>query len=145
MAKKSKKLGLSCKTKHISGNVKDASKKLVRLAPKKIKSCVIFGGETTVHVIGNGVGGRNQELVLRILQKLQKKNQTMVIASLGTDGIDGNSKYAGALSENISANPKEIKSILQNNNSESFFKKYGGLIKTGNTKTNLMDIGLLLN
>jgi hydroxypyruvate reductase len=145
MAKKSKKLGLSCKTKHISGNVKDASKKLVRLAPKKIKSCVIFGGETTVHVIGNGVGGRNQELVLRILQKLQKKNQTMVIASLGTDGIDGNSKYAGALSENISANPKEIKSILQNNNSESFFKKYGGLIKTGTTKTNLMDIGLLLN
>jgi len=145
MAKKSKKLGLSCKTKHISGNVKDASKKLARLAPKKIKSCVIFGGETTVHVTGNGVGGRNQELVLRILQKLQKKNQTIVIASLGTDGIDGNSKYAGALSENISANPKEIKLILQNNNSESFFKKYGGLIKTGNTKTNLMDIGLLLN
>ena len=69
----------------------------------------------------------------------------MVISSLGTDGIDGNSKYAGALSENISTNPKEIKLILQNNNSESFFKKYGGLIKTGNTKTNLMDIGLLLN
>ena len=71
-------------------------------------------------------------------------NNDLIISSLGTDGIDGNTKYAGAITKNIQVNPQKIKSYLQNNNSNSFFKKYGGLIKTGYTNTNLMDIGLIL-
>ena len=68
----------------------------------------------------------------------------MIISSLGTDGIDGNTKYAGVITKNILVKPKKIKTYLNKNNSMSFFKKYGGLINTGYTHTNLMDIGLIL-
>ena len=95
-------------------------------------------------VKGSGKGGRNQELVLRILEKIQKTKRDITIASLGTDGIDGNTKYAGAITKNILINQKDIKPYLTTNDSNSFFKKYGGLIKTGHTHTNLMDIGLIL-
>jgi glycerate 2-kinase len=144
MKNKSKQLGISFKTIGISGDVAKAASKLVSNIPKTKNSCIIFGGETTVHVKGNGKGGRNQELVLRILEKIQKINQDMIISSIGTDGIDGNTKYAGAITKNIKTKSREIKSYLNKNNSMSFFKKYGGLIKTGHTHTNLMDIGLIL-
>lgn len=144
MQKKSKQLGVSFKTISISGDITKATSKLVSLIPKKKNSCIIFGGETTVKVKGDGKGGRNQELVLRILEKTQKTKQDITIASLGTDGIDGNTKYAGAITKNILINQKEIKSYLTTNDSNSFFKKYGGLIKTDHTHTNLMDIGLIL-
>ena len=144
MQKKSKQLGVSFKTVSISGDITKATSKLVSLIPKKKNSCIIFGGETTVKVKGDGKGGRNQELVLRILEKTQKTKQDVTIASLGTDGIDGNTKYAGAITKNILINQKEIKSYLTANDSNSFFKKYSGLINTGHTHTNLMDIGLIL-
>ena len=82
--------------------------------------------------------------MLRILEKIQKTKQDVTIASLGTDGIDGNTKYAGVITKNILILQKEIKSYLTANDSNSFFKKHGGLIKTGYTHTNLMDIGLIL-
>ncbi|MGQ0791771.1 MAG: glycerate kinase type-2 family protein [Nitrosopumilaceae archaeon] len=144
MQQKSKQLGVSFKTISISGDIAKATSKLVSLIPNKKNSCIIFGGETTVKVKGSGKGGRNQELVLRILEKIQKTKQNVIIASLGTDGIDGNTKYAGAITKNILIHQKEIKSYLTANDSNSFFKKYGGLIKTGYTHTNLMDIGLIL-
>ena len=144
MQKKSKQLGISFKTISISGDITQAASKLVSLIPKKKNSCIIFGGETTVQVKGSGKGGRNQELVLRILEKIQKTKQDVTIASLGTDGIDGNTKYAGAITKNILIHQNEIKSYLAANDSNSFFKKHGGLIKTGYTHTNLMDIGLIL-
>jgi hydroxypyruvate reductase len=145
MAKKAKQLGYMPKTIKISGNVISTSKKLVKLLPRKKNSCLIFGGETTVTVTGKGKGGRNQELVLRILKNIQKTKQDVVISSIGTDGIDGNTKDAGAIAEKFTLFPKEINPYLKNNNSNSFFKKYGGLIKTGYTHTNLMDIGVILN
>lgn len=145
MKNKSKQLGISFKTICISGDVAKATSKLVSNIPKKKNSCIIFGGETTVQVKGKGKGGRNQELVLRILEKIQKTKQGLIISSLGTDGIDGNTKYAGAIVKNIEAKSKEIKSYLKNNNSNSFFKKHGGLIKTDYTNTNLMDIGIILS
>ncbi len=145
MKNKSKHLGISFKTTSISGDVAKAAAKLVSYIPRTKNSCIIFGGETTVHVKGKGKGGRNQELVLRILEKTQKTKQDLIISSLGTDGIDGNTKYAGAITKKILIKPKEIRSYLNKNNSMSFFKKYGGLINTGYTNTNLMDIGIILN
>ena len=67
------------------------------------------------------------------------------MSSVGTDGIDGNTKYAGVITKNFSVTQKELKSYLKNNDSNSFFKKHGGLINTGYTHTNLMDIGLILS
>jgi hydroxypyruvate reductase len=108
------------------------------------KSCIIFGGESTVHVKGNGKGGRNQELVLQILKRIQNLDQNVLVSSISTDGIDGNTNYSGALIKNHSINLQKISSYLKNNDSNSFFKKYGGLIQTGPTNTNLMDIGLII-
>jgi len=86
-----------------------------------------------------------KELVLRIIEKLQNKKNNLIISSVGTDGIDGNTNSAGVLIKNFQASQKELKSYLKHNDSNSFFKKYGGLIKTGYTHTNVMDIGLILN
>ena len=145
MQKKSKQLGVSSKKIIISGDVSKAAAKIILQIPKKKNSCLIFGGETTVKVTGKGKGGRNQELVLRIIEKLQNKKNNLIISSIGTDGIDGNTKSAGVLIKNFQTSQKEIKSYLKNNDSNSFFKKHGGLIKTGYTHTNVMDIGLILN
>ena len=144
MSKKSRQFGLFTKTAIVSGNVKGVAKKLTTMIPKRSNSCIIFGGEPTVNVIGNGKGGRNQELVLRILQELQNTKKRFTFASVGTDGIDGNTKFAGAIIDNTVKSEK-IQNYLKNNDSNSFFKKYGGLVKTGYTHTNLMDVGLILN
>jgi len=143
MSKKSRRFGLFTKTATISGNVKNVAKKLTAMILKSAKSCIVFGGEPTVNVVGTGKGGRNQELVLRILQELQNTKKRFTFASVGTDGIDGNTKFAGAIIDNT-IKSKKIKDYLKNNDSSSFFQKHGGLVKTGHTHTNLMDIGLIL-
>ncbi|HSB50114.1 MAG TPA: DUF4147 domain-containing protein [Nitrosopumilaceae archaeon] len=145
MAKKARQSGYEPKVMTISGDVINASKKLLRSFPKKKNSCLIFGGETTVHVRGKGKGGRNQELVLHILKNTQKTKHNIIISSIGTDGIDGNTKNAGAIIEKFQIPGKKINSYLAKNDSNSFFKKYGGLINTGYTHTNLLDIGVILN
>ena len=64
------------------------------------------------------------------------------MASVGTDGIDGNTKYAGAIFSN-----KELANFqpyLKNNNSFGFFNKFGGLISTGPTHANVNDIGVII-
>jgi len=145
MAKKAKSFGLKTKLVYpISGDVRQAAKKLVKVMPKEPKSCLIFGGETTVKVTGRGKGGRNQELVLYLLNEIQKTRQNITIASVGTDGKDGNTDAAGAIITNIEFMSKETQSFLQNNDSYNFFKKHGGLIFTGLTHTNLMDVGIIL-
>lgn len=128
----------------IQHDVVISAKKLVKMIPKSKRSCIVFGGEPTVNLKGKGKGGRNQELVLQILKLIHKSNHGLIISSIGTDGIDGNTKYAGALVENNSFKREDIIYYLKNNNSNLFFKKYDGLIKTGYMHTNLMDFGLIL-
>lgn len=141
MKKTATKLGYKTKIiASVSGDINDAANRIVQNFSFKRKSCLIFGGETTVKVRGDGKGGRNQELVLILLKKLQ---QNAVLASIGTDGIDGNTDDAGAIFYSLPT-INQVQRYLQNNDSNSFFKKYGGLIKTGPTHTNLLDIGLIL-
>jgi hydroxypyruvate reductase len=134
---------LGYKTKILTplvGSTNAAAKKVLQNFSFRKKSCLIFGGETTVKVIGDGRGGRSQELVLQILNGAKEH---VVVASMGTDGIDGNTKDAGAIFHTI-PRKNETRNYLKHNNSNSFFKKYGGLITTGPTHTNLLDIGLIL-
>ncbi|MFM7795142.1 MAG: glycerate kinase [Candidatus Nitrosotenuis sp.] len=141
MLLKAKSLGYSTsKYPELFGDVITAAQKILYRFNKVKKSCLVFGGEVTVRVIGKGKGGRNQELVLRIIPKLPPNT---IVASIGTDGIDGNTKYAGAIFDHR-VDYETIKKYLTENDSNSFFKKYGGLIKTGPTHTNLQDIGLIL-
>ena len=143
MKEKSKKLGY---TTSLIPNMIDSLNRVTNIlanAALTSKSCcIVFGGEPTVHVTGKGKGGRNQELVLRLYEKLKHNKHNFTIASIGTDGIDGNTKFAGALFS--TEYECDGKPYLKNNDSSSFFKKYGGLIKTGITQNNVNDIGVIL-
>ena len=143
MKEKSKKLGYKTSViQNITGDINQVANKLTSSISNGNSHCIIFGGEPTVNVIGTGNGGRNQELVLRIYEKLKNKKNNYIIASIGTDGIDGNTKFAGSI---FSTNLKyETKKYLKTNNSSSFFKKYGGLIETGITQNNVNDIGIII-
>ena len=144
MEKKARELGYTVsKMGSLSGNVKHVSKNLLKSFQMKKHSCLIFGGEPTVKVVGNGKGGRNQELVLYLFNKIQNNEKNVVIASCGTDGKDGNTNASGAILES-SRKVDDLQNFMENNNSYYFFKKHRGLIFTGSTHTNLMDIGILL-
>jgi len=143
MELKAKELGYKTKTMQIFGNIKDATQKIMENISDEQKTCLIFGGEPTVEVIGKGAGGRNQELVLRILKNAQNMKK-IAIASVGTDGIDGNSLFAGAIIENIKIDESIIKEFLKNSDSARFFQKQKCNIRTDFTHTNLMDIGMVL-
>ncbi len=143
MESKAKEFGYKVKTIQVFGNIKDATKTIMENISDEQKSCLIFGGETTVEVIGKGSGGRNQELVLRILKNAQNLKK-MVIASMGTDGIDGSTFFAGAMTENVKIDESVIKEFLKNSDSGRFFQKQKSNIRTDFTHTNLMDIGVIL-
>jgi len=106
--------------------------------------CLLFGGETTVKMTGKGSGGRNQHLALLSAILLQN-NYGITILSAGTDGNDGTTDAAGAVVDSDTISGAISKNIdpekhLNEFNSFHFFKKAGGLIITGPTMTNVMDI-----
>ncbi len=110
--------------------------------------CLLFGGETTVTLRGEGMGGRNQEMALAVLREFQG-NRRFLFLSAGTDGIDGHSDAAGALVDQGSwEKAKElglrIDDYLARNDSYHFFRQTGDLIMTGPTGTNVMDMTALL-
>jgi hydroxypyruvate reductase len=143
MEKEAKIKGYKVIKIQIFGDIKEIVKKILEKIPEEQKTCLIFGGEPTVKVLGKGQGGRNQELVLRILKNTQKLKK-ITIASMGTDGIDGNSNFAGAIVENIKVDLNIMKGFLRNSDSSRFFQKQKGNIKTDFTHMNLMDIGIIL-
>lgn len=114
------------------------------------KICLLFGGESTVNVKGNGKGGRNMELALAALISLHDFKKPFVFLSAGTDGNDGTTDAAGALISSSSLavlkktelDPQEY---LNNNDSYRFFEQIGGLLKTGPTGTNVMDVIIFLS
>ncbi|MDE1862362.1 MAG: DUF4147 domain-containing protein [Thaumarchaeota archaeon] len=144
MAVYSRKLGFKTRILwSVGGKSEVAAKKIIANFDGRKSTCLIFGGETTVVVKGDGIGGRNQELAMNLIGELKGRNKKIVVACVGTDGKDGNSKAAGALA--TSDMPSEdMDRYLRKNNSNRFFKKYGGEILTGHTHTNLMDIGIVL-
>jgi len=143
MKEKAEKAGYKVCTMQLFGDIKEAVTKILEKISEDEKTCIIFGGETTVKVLGKGMGGRNQELVLRLLKNTQKLKK-MTIASIGTDGIDGNSVFAGAITENVKVDLDVMKEFLKNSDSGRFFQKQKGNIVTNATHTNLMDIGVIL-
>ncbi|PBO84379.1 MAG: hydroxypyruvate reductase [Thaumarchaeota archaeon] len=143
MQKTAEKKGYKVIKIQLFGDIKEAVTKILENISESQKTCLIFGGETTVKVLGKGMGGRNQEIVLRILKNTQKFKK-ITIASMGTDGIDGNSVFAGAITENVRIDLSTMKEFLKNNDSGRFFQKQKGNIVTNFTHTNLMDIGVVL-
>ncbi len=115
------------------------------------KSCLLFGGETTVVVSGNGRGGRNQHLALLLAKTLYENpsKQNITILCAGTDGTDGPTDATGAVVDqstwsNGLARFANMEGFLVNNDSYSFFENTEGHIITGPTMTNVMDIVVVL-
>lgn len=112
------------------------------------KSCLLFGGEPTIKITGDGLGGRNQHLALLMAQKINGING-VVFLSGGTDGTDGPTDAAGAIAEPETLKHSEalgldINKYISDCDSYNFFRQEGGLIKTGPTQTNVMDLIVVL-
>jgi glycerate 2-kinase len=110
--------------------------------------CLLFGGETTVRINGNGHGGRNQHLALSAAIRL-KNVPDVTLLSAGTDGTDGPTDAAGAVADietirKARALNEDPETYLSEYNSYYFFKRVGGHIITGPTFTNVMDIVVVL-
>jgi glycerate 2-kinase len=124
-----------------------AAKELRRGSATEKCLCLLSGGETTVTVQGQGLGGRNMELALAFALEVDGE-RGITLLSAGTDGTDGPTDAAGAIVDGksadrgraIGANPSQF---LANNDSYSFFKKTGDLLLTGPTGTNVMDLQIL--
>ena len=151
---RSKGLSTLLLAKMLEGEAKEVGKVLANLANEVCKSSiskslgVVAGGETTVTVVGEGVGGRNQELVLSAAMKLED-SAGCVFASLSTDGVDGPTDAAGAIvdgatlkrARRLGLDPEKY---LLNNDSYSFFLKLGDLIFTNATGTNVNDVSVIV-
>ncbi len=111
--------------------------------------CLLFGGEPTVIVTGNGKGGRNQDLVLRLVPRLAEIEGVLFI-SLATDGEDGPTDAAGAASdalvyrEGTVVKDLDVLTDIITNNSYRYLDETGALIRTGSTGTNVNDLVLIL-
>ena len=116
--------------------------------PATLPACVISGGETTVTLHGNGLGGRNQEFVLAAAADIAGSDD-IVIMSAGTDGTDGPTDAAGAIADGQTL-PRarelglEAQQFLGDNDSYHFFERLNDLVITGPTNTNVMDLRLVL-
>lgn len=113
------------------------------LNPSSQSVMFIAGGEPTVVVRGNGKGGRNQELALRVGRSLPPG---ACFLSAGTDGLDGPTDAAGAVFD-AESDRTRLDEYLENNDSYSFLKRVGSgreFVMTGHTGTNVMDVHLLL-
>ena len=114
--------------------------------PKPV--CLLYGGETTIKVDGEGTGGRNQHLALSAAIRL-RDIPFITLFSAGTDGSDGPTDAAGAVVDSetvrraLSLNEDPEKYIYEYN-SYNFFKRVGGHIMTGPTFTNVMDMLIIL-
>ena len=108
----------------------------------------ILGGETVVHLTGDGLGGRNQELVLGAAGGIAGMSNTLIF-SIVSDGTDGPTDAAGGWVDGetvnrLTAKGLRLDDVLQRNDSYHALNAIGGLIVTGPTGTNVNDLTVLL-
>ena len=118
------------------------------LAPGAAPCCLLAGGETTVTIRGSGRGGRNQEMALAGAILLAG-DPGIAMACAGTDGTDGPTDAAGGYADSrVAAAAREmgvdLEAALADNDSYHALERVGALLKTGPTRTNVMDMAVLL-
>ncbi|HSE38158.1 MAG TPA: DUF4147 domain-containing protein [Blastocatellia bacterium] len=113
--------------------------------------CVISGGEVSCSVRADGIGGRNQEFVLYSAARLGSLGirKGAAVLSCGTDGIDGNSNAAGAVADaelvvNAARHGIDASIFISGNDSNTFFRRAGGLVVTGPSGNNVRDLRILM-
>jgi len=116
--------------------------------PARPPVCLITGGETTVTLRGKGKGGRNQEFALASALDIAGLPD-VVVFSAGTDGTDGPTDAAGALADGETVKRAlglglKPRAALDGNDAYPFFERLGDLVVTGPTRTNVMDVRMVL-
>jgi hydroxypyruvate reductase/glycerate 2-kinase len=113
--------------------------------------CVLSGGETTVRLPeAHGRGGRNQELVLAAVEHLWDDGlRDLCVLSGGTDGEDGPTDAAGAAADAAVVRAARRRGLdpaahLLRHDAYPFFGAVGGLLRTGRTRTNVMDLRVII-
>ena len=156
--KKAKEMGYNTLllSSFVQGETREVAKMQAAILKELITShrpiprpaCIISGGEPTVTIRGRGKGGRNQEFALACGIEIAGWGGAAVL-SAGTDGTDGPTEAAGAYADwrmvdrakKLGLDPCHY---LDNNDSFHFFEQLNDLIITGPTKTNVMDLIVLL-
>ena len=142
-------------TTYLQGEARQAGRFLGAIArqlaadsqPLERPACLVIGGETTVTIVGDGLGGRNQELALGAVSELDGLPQ-IALVTLATDGGDGPTDAAGAVvTGETLARARELGldpvDFLQRNDSYHFFSPLGDLLKPGPTQTNVNDLAFI--
>ncbi|MGV3614396.1 MAG: glycerate kinase type-2 family protein [Fimbriimonas sp.] len=139
----------------MQGEAREMARQIVTLATRHVKArpeedfCLIFGGETTVILTGDGRGGRCQEMALAAAPRIARLPNTAFLAA-GTDGTDGPTDAAGGLVDPGSllrakdANVDHRRALVAND-SYRFLEAAEGLIKTGPTGSNVNDVCLVVH
>ncbi len=139
-------------TDRLTGDVQQATKTIIeaaRRASQAHPTALLFGGETTVQITGSGLGGRNQELALRIARDGQDIPGDWIFLSGGTDGRDGPTEAAGGIVtattwETIRACGADPEALLADNDSNAALAAANALLMTGGTGTNVADVQIFL-
>jgi glycerate 2-kinase len=140
---------------NLTGDAATAGHNIIKAAlayKGALPACFLWGGETTVTVTGTGKGGRNQHLALsacQILAELPEQQKNISLLAAGTDGTDGPTDAAGAIADSLLLQQMrnsavDIHYFLQQQDAYHFFQQFDGLVITGATQTNVMDMVVVL-
>ncbi len=120
------------------------------LRQEQPRACLIAGGEVRVQVPERtGRGGRNQAFALECAARLRPTDPA-TIASLGTDGVDGNSPAAGAIVD-ATTRARAARAGYSLERAAADFDAYrllaaiGDTIETGPTGNNLRDLRIFIS
>ena len=139
-------------TDRLDGEAREAGTMLARKAKELStgigRTALIAGGETVVHLTGDGLGGRNQEIALAAAEELRGVRNAALI-SVGSDGTDGPTDAAGGMVDGgTAARLRErglsIHQVLADNDAYHALAQADGLIFTGPTGTNVNDVSVAL-
>jgi hydroxypyruvate reductase len=134
------------------GDVREAAQKIIDFSQSTTESqgVYLFGGETTVTLTGDGLGGRNQELALQVAKLAQAQGITnFTFLSGGTDGRDGPTDAAGGIVDHetlgrLVAAGFDLDDVLARNDSYHALEATGDLLKIGATGTNVADLQVFI-
>ncbi len=126
----------------LQGEARVVGEELVHaLRTAKARTVHLYGGETTVTIIGPGKGGRNEELSLSAIPIIEDDELLVSLASDGRDNTDFAGgiadKYTRGRAEDAKLSPEDY---LYTNDSYSFFHTLQQGIKTGYTGANVADL-----
>jgi len=139
----------------IRGEAREAAKTQVAIAegiaatgePLDPPAVVVSGGETTVTVDGEGVGGPNQEFALSAALELTAGDDAApetVVAAVDTDGVDGPTDAAGAIVDGETVAVREGRHALADNDANTALGAADAVITTGPTGTNVNDLRVVV-